>query len=810
MQIRTGRKGLSTFAAVLSYALVLGGNATAQDTQEEPDEDRSGIESITVTAEKREADLQDMGVSIQAFSGEDLERQALHSTQDIGALVPGLTFVAASQNPGGLTISGRGLNHASNHPMQPSTVGMYVDGVYITEGNSLMLELFDIESVEFLKGPQGTLFGRNTIGGAVIINTKRPTSEFEGKIYVRLGNYGRRDIGGTLNVPIIDESLFGRFSWVSTRRDGFWENDLPGNEFDFNDDHDDAARAALRWLASDSLTVDYIFEWYQLREGMALNPINKVHEVVPGGGVSQETGIPCPGFYCDQYGRTNLAALIKPPGVNSQPDWVGGLHEYDWRDPDPLYYGGLAEGTDQKKNAWNQSLILDYELSETVSVKFLGGYHKHKVSIRSDQDGTPLALADYGTDLIYDSLNAEIQLMGSLLEGAADYVLGFTYFEEDFDADQYADQYGGRDVFLPLPSSARNRGESDAVGYFAHLNYRPSDRWEFSTGIRYSSESKEVTRDGCGGRTMGTQNVIDPYSRATRQNCRVDANGNRVFFGLNRSARFSAWSPMARVKYYWTDELMTYLKWSKGFNSGGFGPRVANGSDLATAPYEPELLYSWELGFKTRWFDDRLQFNGAAYYDEHEDQQITTFIPGGGVATRIDNAGKSRIRGWEFDLRALPFEGLEVTLNHAFTYATFSEFIVGLDADGNPINEARNRVFAHLPKRKWGGSARYTFATQSWGTPELGVTFIREGPKRSLGNKTQNIHITSSSYTLWNSRFSVYDAGGVQGLSVSLQVQNLGDRKYIWGQAIDFGALGWTNVHIADPRNWFVELAYEF
>ena len=828
MQVRTYRKRLAIFSAVLSCALVLGGGVSAQETEAEQDDAPGGIESITVTAEKRQADLQDMGVSIQAFSAEDLERQALHNTQDFGALVPGLTFVAASQNPGQLTISGRGLVHADNHPMQPSTVGMYVDGVYITAGNSTMLQLLDIESVEFLKGPQGTLFGRNTIGGAVIINTKRPTSELEGRVNVRLGNYGRRDIGGTLNVPIIDESLFGRFSWVSNRRDGFWENDLPGNEFDFNDDHDDAARIALRWLASESLTADYIFEWYQLREGMALNPINTVYEVVPAGGVSQETGIPCHPAQpaCDQYGRTNLAGLIRPPGSipgvsHSQPDWPGGLHEYDWRDPDPLYFGGLAEGTDQNKNTWNHSLILDYEISENLSFKFLGGYHEYKMNVRSDQDGTPLALADYGTDLVYDSLNTELQLVGDLLEGAADFVLGFTYFEEEFASDQYADQYGGRDVFFPLASSALNQGESDALGYFAHLNYRPSDRWEFSTGIRYSSEDKDISRHQCSGQVFGpagaVQNVIDPYTRASAENCRVPsgADTNRdgnadVFFDLNKSASFSAWSPMARVKYYWTDELMTYLKWSKGFNSGGFGPRAANGSDLATQAYEPELLYSWEFGFKSRWFDDRLQFNGAAYYDEHEDQQIATFIPGQGVATRIDNAGKSRIRGWEFDLRALPFDGLELTLNHAFTYATFSEFIVGTLPDGTPNNQARNRVFAHLPKRKWGGSARYTFASQSWGTPELGVTFIRESPKRSLGDVTQNLHITSSTYTLWNSRFSVYDAGGVQGLSVSLQVQNLGDRKYIWGQAIDFGALGWTNVHIADPRNWFVELTYEF
>jgi len=783
----------------------------------------AGIEGITVTAQKLARLLQATPISVTAFTSEDLASFSIVSTRGIADFTPGLSISKASNTSSQMAIFGRGVGRADNHPMVDMRTGMYIDGVYSGTGNASFFDLLDIERIEILRGPQGTLFGRNTIGGAVIVNPKKPTSDFEGRVKVRLGDYGRRDVSATLNVPLVAEKLLSRVSWVSTRRDGFWTNDLPGHEYDFNDDHDNAARVALRWLGRESMTVDYSFEWYQMREAMSLNPINKVHEVVPSGGFSQITGTACllPAYLaCDEFGRTNLAGFIRPggniPGVSNSQNWDRGLVEYNWRDPEPLYYGGTG-GTDQDKDTWQQSLILDWELSENLSVKFLGGWHKYDMDVRSDQDGTPLALADYGTDLAYESLNAETQLLGSALDGAADYVLGFTYWEEDFDSDQYANQYGTQDVFLPLASSARNRGESEAVGYYAHLNWRPSERWELSTGIRYSSERKDVIRDQCGGSLAGEQNVIDPFSRATLDNCRrasgadTNADGNAdVFFGLDKGERFSAWSPMARVKYYWTDEVMTYLKWAKGFNSGGFGPRAANGSDLATQAYEPELLYSWELGFKTRWFDNRLQFNGAGFYDEHEDQQIATFIPGQGVATRIDNAGKSRIRGWEFDLRALLLPGLEVTLNHAFTYATFSEFIVGTLPDGSPNNQARNRVFAHLPKRKWGGTARYTFEPRSWGTPELGVSFIRESPKRSLGDVTQNAFITSSTYTLWNGRISVYDIAGVQGLTVSLQGQNLADRKYIWGQAIDFGALGWTNVHIADPRNWFVELSYDF
>jgi iron complex outermembrane receptor protein len=841
------RRGAGAAVGALVWLAGVAPVSWAQDQQPpgqpSPEQQRrlSGIESITVTAEKREADLQDTGLSIQAFSSADLDRMGLDSTHDFSNLVPGLTFVAASQNPGQLAISGRGLIHADNHPMQPQTVGIYLDDVYLGNGDATLFDLIDVESVEFLKGPQGTLFGRNTIGGAVVIRSAKPTPEFGGKIKVRAGQYKRRDVLGTLNFPILGETMMGRISFARQLQDGFWTNDTPGKDWPFNDLDSKAFRGALRWLLTEDLTADYSFNWLERREHMRLSISHENH-----------TAVPCatPNLFCDAFGRQNVAAI---PGANFLTNTPGTLVpsrliEYDRHDTDQRYYYGGKDGGDQNRNTWDHSLSFNWDISDNMALKLSNGWHRNKMAVTSDQDGTPFAFADFGTDEFARSYNSELQLSGTLLDGSLNYVLGGTWWQENYDMDQYGDVY--LDVpTLPLISTARNKGESHAIGIYNQWDFRPIERLELTAGLRYSTERKEVTRDLCNGRIAATvPATINAFHRAEPSNCRLGDGADSnvppdgiadIIFDRKYHARFDSWTPLFRVKYDWTDSLMTYVKWAKGFNAGGFGPRAANASAQATAPYEPELLYSWEVGFKSRWWDNRLQFNGAGFYDEHDDQQVAIFIPGQGVATSIQNAGKSRIRGFEFDVRALPFEGLEVLVNHAWTYATFSEFeSINQDFVPNPSgvcpsgqalipgisqcffvrgpffgqlrNGADSVEFAHLPKRKWGGMIRYTFPQFSWGTLEILGSFTRESPRNNLSNDAQNQYIQSSAYTVYDGRIALYDAFGVDGLSFAFVGKNLSDRVYFDGQGIDFNPLGWVTNRMSEPRRFYLELEYDF
>ena len=272
--------------------------------------------------------------------------------------------------------------------------------------------------------------------------------------------------------------------------------------------------------------------------------------------------------------------------------------------------------------------------------------------------------------------------------------------------------------------------------------------------------------------------------------------------------RFDGWSALARASYDWNDDVMTYVSWARGYQSGGYGLRVPTtpAGVPVTQPFDDEKIFSWEVGMKSRWWGDRLQLNGAAYYSQVKDQQVTTFVPGSGTATFTDNAGKSRIRGWELELLARPLSGLHIALAHSWTYATYSEFISL--ATGTPEDISRDRRFSHTPKRKWSGLVQYTFEPWSIGTLELTGSFVREGPKFWLGSPASDAFTKSDHYTKYDGRITLRDAFGRQGLSVALVGRNITDRTYLCCQGINFGA--WSGSGYGYPRRLTVELGYEF
>jgi iron complex outermembrane receptor protein len=270
---------------------------------------------------------------------------------------------------------------------------------------------------------------------------------------------------------------------------------------------------------------------------------------------------------------------------------------------------------------------------------------------------------------------------------------------------------------------------------------------------------------------------------------------------------------MARAQYEWTQDIMTYVTWSRGYQSGGYNPRPGGSTPavvaLTTRPFDEEDLFSWELGLKSRWFDDRLQLNAAGYYNEFQDQQVTTFVPGAGTTTAVANAGKSRLRGYELEIQAAPVEGLMIYVNHAWTKADYSEFI-----GTNPLNPAQQinfagqRSYGHLPKRTWSGLVRYTLPPTDLGTLTLTGSFSRESQKNWLGIGLQDTKTKSQTYTKYDARIDLVDAFGMEGVSLGIVGKNLTDRKYRCCQGIDF--FFWQGVGYGEPRQIFVELGYRF
>jgi iron complex outermembrane receptor protein len=237
----------------------------AQQQQQTQERRTAGIEAITVTAQRREQLLQETPVAVTAFSADELESLSIDSSQDIAAFTPGLVTSKASNSAGLMALFGRGVGNADNHPMVDTKVGLYIDGAYASNGNSAMFDLLDVERIEVLRGPQGTLYGRNTIGGAINIISKKPTNEFGFKLKGTVGEHNQREFRGTVNVPIVPETVLARFSFTRGLRDGFYRN-LHSRGGDFDDKDVKGFRSALRVIPLESVTMDYTFDWLERDE----------------------------------------------------------------------------------------------------------------------------------------------------------------------------------------------------------------------------------------------------------------------------------------------------------------------------------------------------------------------------------------------------------------------------------------------------------------------------------------------------------------------------------------------------------------
>jgi iron complex outermembrane receptor protein len=748
----------------------------AQQTQR-----TGGIETMTITAEKRESPLQETPVAVSAFSGAQLQTLSIETSQDIAVFTPGLVSSKASNTNNSLALFGRGVGAADNNPLVDPKVGLYVDGAYNSQGHGSMFNLFDIERVEVLRGPQGTLYGRNTTGGAINIITRKPGPEFGYKASALVGSYGQLDVKGTLNVPLIGESLLGRFSFARTQHQPFYENKFPGGD-DYDDNDAKGFRAALRWLTTEDLTVDYTFDWIDTDEH---DPLFMLQTTCASACIQGFVG-PTQGL---QAGLATMPIYIRQHKGDTFND------------------GDMFNRFDIKGHA----IDAQYELTQDVMLKSITTWRSVNWKGANDLDGTPFNLFHSGVDSKSHNFMEELQLIGSALDTKFEYVMGANWYQQIARDEAFSDQFiDCPNCTAGFPTSQTSGTDFNNYAYagFGQFTYHLTDKLSATGGVRYTTERKRVEYDLCAG---------DPSRTTANQSGRVFENcvlaiapTPAQLTDADFAARFNGWSPMARLAYDWTEALMTYVTWARGYQAGGFSPRPSGAAlALTTAPFDEENLFSWEAGMKARWFANQLETNIAGYYNKFKDQQITTFVPGSGTATVINNAGESRIRGYEIELTGAPnmIPGLLVKLTHDWTNAEFVEFI-GVDNFGNPADLADIRNFGHIPKRKYSGLVSYSFAPQDWGELVLTGTFAREGPKSWLGIPIQDAATKSSSYTRYDARIDLNNAFGMEGVRLSAIGKNLSDRNYDCCQGIDFGF--WQAGGFGNPRQLQFEVGYEF
>lgn len=659
-----------TSLAVIS-ALLIGGTPD----QVEAASNEWLMEEITVTARKREEGLQEAPISVSAFNSEDLDYRGVTNIAEIAAFTPNLVFqnnpsFGGASNTAAIYI--RGIGQKEFLPTTEPGVGLYVDGVYIARSVGAILELIDIERVEVLRGPQGTLYGRNTIGGAINITTRKPTEEFAGDLEVAGGSDNYFNVHGSLNVGLAD-NLFASAQIASSQQDGYVDRT---DGLDLGDDDTLTGRIALRWIASDDVEVNFSLDATRDEEnGPALNLVGinlgaPVDPNTPPFAVINNifanfdaSGVPLPAAKFDGAGNP-IPCAIPPAPINTA---IPGCYDNRYLASEGDNQGTAPSYSDT--DIYGTNLTIDWTINEQISLKSITAYRDLEGEFARDGDHSPLTVSQFNDLMDQDQFTQELQLLGNAADGRLNWILGAYYFEESGNNVNLLD-------FTVSTFRSGGRFDNESLAFYLQGTWDFTDALSLTAGLRYTDETKQFLPD----------QIIFVNKFAGSGHPQLDAPfmqaGSRILPLLRKEIDITETSPLVTLSYQINDDLMSYISYSEGFKSGGFSQRVfppivapftapPGTPDIDLIPtFEPEFVEVWELGFKYTGLDGHLRANGAIFHTEYDDLQIQVFTS---VAPVTKNAASAEIDGAELELKALTDSGWFGELSIGYINARYTD-----------------------------------------------------------------------------------------------------------------------------------------
>jgi len=722
------------------------------------------IDEMTVTARKTEEDLQTTPIAISAFSGDGLEDRGITDVAQIAPFVPNLSF---QNNPsfGGAgnaaAIYIRGVGQKEFLPTTEPGVGLYVDEVYIARSVGGILDLIDIERVEVLRGPQGTLFGRNTNGGAISITTKKPHDEFEGDVIATYGTDSRIDLKGSVNAPITD-SLFSRFSLLYKTQDGYVKRD-DGKEF--GDADTIGGRASFLWEATEKLDITLTGEYTREEvDGPALTLLG----INYAGPIDPDTP-PMATIH-----NVLATAAPNPPGPLTPPCATPGMTSnpavplcYD----DRFIYGENAERTSGTAPAfsdtdiWGVNLNISWDITESLTLKSITAYRDLDSQFARDGDHSEHRISQFADDLQQDQITQELQLLGESFNDRLKWILGFYYFSED----------GVNVNELDFTVSRFRSGgafDNESIAAFAQGTFDATERLHITAGLRYTDETKKFTPD---------QFIHENYF-AGSGHPQLDAPfmqaGQRILPMLEKELDFDELDPYLNVSFDFTDNTMAYVSYSEGFKSGGFTQRVfppivvpftapPGTADIDLIPtFDPEFVKVYEIGAKYTGFDNRFRLNGAIFYTDYTDMQVQTFTS---VAPITKNAAEATITGFELETQIVPLDSWFVEASVGYLDAEYDE----IDFDETFID--KNNNLDRVSEWTLSAATFYEFAIGGGGTitPRLEWAYRSEFDNDAFNTP----EIRQDDYHLVNA--NVAWQNGDENITIIAGGTNLTDENYL-------------------------------
>ncbi|MBC7987712.1 MAG: TonB-dependent receptor [Sphingomonadaceae bacterium] len=776
----------------LSAAMAMAATpALAQDPPPpEPPVDQIGNAEIVVTAQFREQRLQDTPLSITAVDSELLRSRNQTDIEAIAAQAPSVFLNEMGGAFGdSLGASIRGIGQFDFNPAFEPGVGIYIDDVYYSSLTGASFDLLDVERIEILRGPQGTLTGRNSIGGAIRVISQRPRPELSGYGEIAYGTRDYLSVRAGANFPLTD-TLYMRVAGVHKEQDGYVDQVDYGCRYPDRNDNIERTFPAGTGGEDDNCVIRRLgdVDYSGIRTSLLWEPTPDIELMATAYYITSDTN-----QAAEVLTDINNPVFTGRTGLPGRYFLCGRFCTYaSWQLPGQGQAGPYTLDPTKQLDSWGASFHADVDISDSLQLQSITAYRSYDQFFTTDDDFTPLPQigAQGVNDLDFWFLSQEVRLNGNIGD-TIDFTVGGYY------SDQRTTYFTQQDIRyiipgLPLQFTGDDPVNSDVIAAFSTVFWRPITDLTITGGIRYTEESKDYTFHR--HNLDGTVPLFpDFYGLGPLEGLTAEASDSRIDWRLS-------------VDYRFAPEVLAYVTVGTGFKGGGVTPRPFIPQHALQGTFGPETVIAYEVGLKTDLFDRRLRLNVAGFYNDYTDIQLplsdcSAF--GGGPCAVVQNAGDGKIYGIEAELQAEPIEGLQIDAALSWLDGEFTSINPAVGAGLN-INDP-----IVSPEWQWSAGIQYRAELGNSGsiTPRFDVAYRGEQVRgRGL---VPGVLLFYDDYTIANARLTWRNED--EDLSISLEVKNVFDEYYV-PLSFDalFGFAGTAYSQVGEPREWALTVRQEF